>query len=390
MFRIGKEEIAAVERVIESKKLFRDGSTYREVENFEIEWAERIGTKYSVLVNGGTAALICGLVGLGIGPGDEVIIPGYTFMATALAVVAVGAIPVIVDIDDSLTIDPDDIERKISAYTRVIIPVDLVGFPCDMDRIITIARKYNLKVLEDACQANGGSYKGRRLGSIGDAGAFSFNYFKIIGAGEGGSLVTSNREIYERAMIHHDGGIAFRASAKEMQVPIFTGSQFRVSEITGAIMRVQLQRLEEILADLRRVKKVFMERLSSVPGVRFVRSNDIEGDCGSTLGFYFDDEAKARAFAESEDVGAWLPIDSGKHVYSNWDPILSKRGAAHPDMNPFNFPQNKNLNMNYSKDMCKTTLEILKRAAFISINPDWTEEEIDQRIEACRRGVKKL
>ncbi|NMB97694.1 MAG: DegT/DnrJ/EryC1/StrS family aminotransferase [Clostridiaceae bacterium] len=388
MYRIGDEEIKAVDRVIKSRQLFRFNEGRKEVENFEKELSEKIGTKYSLALTGGTGALICSLVGIGAGPGDEVIVPAYTFMATALAVVAVGAIPVIAEVDESLTIDPDDVERKISKYTKAIIPVHMLGLPSNMDRIMEIAKKYNLKVVEDCCQADGGSYKGKRLGSFGDAGAFSFNYFKIITAGEGGAVVTNNETVYERALIYHDGGTAFRPHSGTLKTPVFVGTQLRSNEISGAILREQLKKLDDILADLRKVKKAFMGILQGRKNIKFIRSNDIEGDCGSNVGFLFENEAAARKFAAS--VNAGVLVDSKKHVYFDWDPIMNKRGSHHPVLDPFKLLQNKDLNMNYSHDMCPKTTDILSRTVIVGMNPDWTEADIAAKAEACAKAAELL
>lgn len=390
MFRIGKEEIDAAARVIESKQLFRINEGLKETEHFEEEWAKTIGTKYAICVSGGTAALIAGLVGLEIGPGDEVIVPGYTFMATATAVLAAGAIPVIAEIDDSLTLDPVDVEKKITKNTKAIIPVHICGFPSNMDKIMELAKKYNLKVVEDACQADGGSYKGKRLGSIGDAGGFSFNHFKIISAGEGGAFVTDSRKVYERALVYHDGGSQFRPYVTGLEIQPFMGAQYRISEILGAILRVQLTRLDGILTDLRRVKKTIMQALSNVNNLSFIMSNDIEGDCGTVLAFSFADEKTARAFAGSPGINGSLPIDSGKHVYSNWAPVLKKRGGHNIDVNPYYMEKNKGLNMDYSEDMCPATLDILARTVFIHINPDWTDEQVNKVVSSCREAAGKL
>lgn len=395
MYRIGQEEVEEIRKVITSKQLFRVGDPkaghLQEVDRFEKEWAEKIGVRYALcLSGGGTAALICGLVGLGIGPGDEVIVPGYTFMATATAVLAVGAIPVIAEIDESLTIAPDDIENKIGPNTKVIIPVHMVGLSSDMGRIGQIAKKYNLKVLEDCCQADGGSYKGKRLGSWGDAGAFSFNDYKIITCGEGGALVTDKRKVYERALVYHDGGASFRPYAEELTTPIFLGLQFRANEIMGAILRVQLRRLEGILSDLRRVKKQFITQLSGKTGINFAPNNDPEGDCGVVVVFQFHDETKARIFATSGGVNGGLPIDSGKHVYSNWEPILEHRVGPHPSLNPFNLPENQQLRLNYTREMCPKTLDILKRTVFVSLHPDWAVPEVMERIKACEKAAEKI
>ena len=183
MFRIGKEEIDAVTRVIESRKLFKINDGNQEVFNFENELREKFDVENALLMTSGKAALISALTGMGIGPGDEVIVPGYTYIATAIAVTATGAIPVIAEIDETLAIDPIDVEKKITPRTKAIIPVHMQGMPCNMDALMEISKKYGVKILEDACQADGGSYKGKRLGTIGDAGALSFNYFKIITAG---------------------------------------------------------------------------------------------------------------------------------------------------------------------------------------------------------------
>jgi len=395
MYRMGDAEIEEIAKVIHSKRLFRTGDAadghLAECERFEREWADTIGGKYSLLLSGGgTAALICSLVGLGIGPGDEVIIPGYTFMATAVAVMAVGAIPVIAEVDETLAIDPDDVESKIGPNTRVLIPVHMAGMPCDMERLCAVAARHNLKIVEDCCQSDGGSYKGRRLGAWGDVGAYSFNYFKIIGCGDGGGLVTDDATAYERALIYHDSGITFRPIAEELTMPIFAGVQYRASEIMGAMMRIQLQRLDSILTDLRRVRRAYHDGLSGCSGVRPIPSNDYDGDCGVVAGFQFDSAEEAQAFASYPGVGGLRPIDSGRHVYCNWEPVMEKRAGAHPAMNPFYFPQNRGLRADYTKDMCPKTLDILSRSVIIYLNPDWTDSQIAERVDACRRACEAL
>lgn len=390
MYRIGKEEIDEITKVIAAKRLFRVGDPKRghqqEVARFEQEWAGKIGTKYALCMNGGgTAALTCGLFGLGIGVGDEVLVPAYTFMATASAVLAVGAIPVLTEIDATMTIDPADIERKISRRTKAIIPVHMVGLPADMPQIMKIAKRHGLKVLEDCCQADGGSCKGKRLGNWGQAGAYSFNDFKIMSCGEGGALVTNDKKVFERAFVFHDSGTAFRPYAKELSVPIVLGPQFRASEIMGAILRVQLKRLEGMLKILRASRQRFMTELADV--IKFAPSNDPQGDCGVVVAFQFDNEAQARRFAKAEGVGGMLPIDSGKHVYYNWEPIIKKRVGAHPALNPFCLPQNKGLRMDYSKNACPQTIDILSRTVFISLHPDWTKQMVRDRIAACRKAL---
>ncbi|MBN1874944.1 MAG: DegT/DnrJ/EryC1/StrS family aminotransferase [Anaerolineae bacterium] len=389
MYIMGQEEVDAVRRVIESGQLFRYlGGNESESGRFEAEWASKIGTRYAVAVTSGTAALITGLVGMGIGPGDEVIVPAYTFMATALGPLAVGAVPVIAEVDTSLTIDPADVERKITPRTKAIIPVHMVGLPCNMDAIMDIARRHTLKVLEDACQADGGSYGGKRLGSIGDAGAFSFNHYKIMTCGEGGALVTDNREIYERALIVHDGGCAFRDHASGITTPFFAGMNFRINEILSAILRVQLARLDGMLDAMLTEKRLMMQALEGTGDFVFNPIHDVEGDCGTTLGMLFQTPGRMRevlANLEAAGVAASTPIDSGKHVYTNWDPILNKMGSHHPDLNAYHLAKGS---VDYSADMCPKTLDYLARTIFLYTNPARSPAELDVMIEKVKSALE--
>ena len=390
MYIMGKEEAEAAARVIKSGKLFRYlGGEERESELFEKEWSEKIGVKHTVVVTSGTAALICGMVGLNIGPGDEVIVPGYTFMASAMAPLAVGAIPVIAEIDESLTIDIDDMERKITPHTRAIIPVHMNGLPCNMDGVMEVARKHDIAVLEDVAQANGGSYRGKRLGSIGEAGAFSFNYWKIITCGEGGALCTDKRDVYERALIHHDSACIFRDYAQGIKAPFFSGWNFRMNEILTAILRVQAKRLDGILESLRAEKKILMEELRDIGVFTFNPVNDSEGDCSTALMLQFELADRAKSFCElaNEDgISAGILIDSGRHVYENWDVIMDKTGAHHPARDPYNSPDVK---VEYSKDMCPKTLGILRKTVCIGTSATRTLEETKDFAGKIRKAGSK-
>ncbi|MHB1151493.1 MAG: DegT/DnrJ/EryC1/StrS family aminotransferase [Eubacteriales bacterium] len=385
MYRFGKEEIEAFTRVAESGSLFKINNSLQEVFHCEEELKALMNTDYALLMTSGKAAIICALVGLGIGPGDEVIIPAYTYIATAIAVTAVGAIPVICEVDDTLTIDVADAEKKISKYTKAIIPVHIQGFPSNMDALCLLAEKYHIAVVEDACQSVGGSYKSRRLGSIGIAGSFSFNYFKVISSGEGGALFTSDRTIYERALIHHDSSAIayFGTQLDGVNEPQFCGNEYRIGEITGAVLRSQLKKLDGILADLHKNKMLLMAALSDV--LKFAPSHDIVGDCAVTLPVRFDTQVEARHFGNA--IGGTLPIDTGKHVYSNWTPVMEKRGAFHPLMDPFKMEANRELNHNYTLDMCPRTLDLLARTVYIGINPDWNDEALTAVAKRCRDAL---
>ncbi|MGI6691518.1 MAG: DegT/DnrJ/EryC1/StrS family aminotransferase [Christensenellales bacterium] len=388
MYRMGKPEVEAVERVLTSHQLFRIGSKFQEVNNFEKEFSEKMGAAHCLCLSSGTGALTAALAALGIGPGDEVIVPAYTFMATAVAVLSVGAIPVVTEIDETMTLDMDDLERKITKNTKCVIPVHIQGFPCNMARLMELKEKYGFYVVEDACQADGGSYRGKRLGTIGDCGAYSFNYFKIISAGEGGAMVTNDIELYQRAIIYHDCGTPFWTYETPITEPLYTGTNMRVSEITGAIMRVQLTRLDGILADLRRVKKTVMDAVADVPGLKANPSHDIEGDCGVCIPFIFDTVEKAERFEKL--IGGTRPINTGKHVYREWTPILEKRGAPSRALNPYEDPQNAGLRLDTTVDSCPKTLDILSRTVYQFLHCDWDDQKINEVVKTIRAAAEAL
>jgi len=367
MYEIGQAEIDAVAKVIHSGRLMRDfGGQGGWCERFEAALARKVGVKYALTTCSGTTAIIAGLLGLGVGPGDEVIVPAYTFMATALAPLAVGAVPIIAEVDETLAIDPADVERKITRYTKAILPVHMIGRACDMSAIMRIARRHRLFVVEDACQAVGGSYRGRRLCAIGHAGAYSFNYYKNISCGEGGAVLTDRRSVYERALIYHDGALTLYTSAKRPRETLFAGSKVRFTEVQGAIMFEQLKRLDGILARLRARQSAMHEVLEKSSRFALSPSNDPAGDCGSSLPLLFATAGEALAFmaAHEKRVGMMRPYDTGKHCYFRWEPILKKRGSHHPRLNPYNLARRK---IEYSKDMCPRSLDILARTIALSV-----------------------
>lgn len=387
MYRIGKEEIAELTKVIETRSMFKVNSGLKESETVEAKLRDKFGTDHAIFLTSGQAALTSALVSLGIGPGDEVIVPAYTYIATAMAVVAAGAMPVIAESDDSLTLDPIDTEKKITKHTKAILPVHIQGFPCDMDAIMALAKKYNLFVVEDACQADGGAYKGKRLGTIGDAGGLSFNYFKIISSGEGGALLTNNRQVFEASLIYQDSSAVafFGNQLEDFTTEGFCGTEFRSNELCAAVMNVQLDRMDGILSDLRANKKYIMDALSDV--AEFIPSNDIEGDCGTTVAFKFETEEKARAFATANGVAGTVPIDTGKHIYKHWTPIMEKRGAFNPLMDPFKMEANKDIVPDYHENMCPLTLDRLSKVVYVGVNPDDDKEKLDAKIALYREAL---
>ena len=390
MYRIGQEEIAALTRVIETRDMFKINNGLQESRHVEESLQEIFKCEHAVFMTSGHAALVAGLVALGIGPGDEVIVPAYTYISTAMAVVSAGAMPVIAEVDETLTIDPEDVRRHITPHTKAVIPVHIQGFPCNMDAIMEIAGEYGIAVLEDACQADGGAYKGNRLGTIGNAGTLSFNYFKIVSSGEGGALLTHDKNLYERALIYHDAGaIAFFGDQMTgFETEGFCGNEYRSNELCAAVMRVQLTRLDGILADLSKNKKYLMDAIADI--AQFVPSNDLEGDCGTTLALRFETEEKARAFATAPGVRGTLPIDTGRHVYTHWEPIMKKRGALHPAMDPFKMEANRDIVPDYRPEMCPATLDYLARSVYVGVDPNHSAEKLDEKIAALRAALQNL
>ena len=377
MYRMGEPEVKRIRQLINSGKMFRYGLG-GECDRFEAGWAKYLGSNHMRMCNSGTTALYAALVGLGVGPGDQVIVPAYTYMATALAVVAAGAIPVVADVDDSLTLSAADVERRITPYTRAIIPVHMVGLPSNMDRLMRLARKHNLLVCEDACQAVGGGYKGKLLGAIGHAGGFSFNFFKNMSAGEGGGFVTNDAAVYQRGSVAIDSCSFYWNPDEDRPEVQFAGHNFRATEFAGAILNEQLKRIKGMLERMRQHKQE-ITAVGVEAGLKSIKNNSIEYECGSHAGFKFKTEDKARAFANSLNEGkvsAFLPMDTGRHVYTRWEPILRQQGAHHPALDPFKLAENKKCLVNYSMDMCQHSLDILNRSVLVPMHPDNTVSKI--------------
>lgn len=388
---ISEEEKRAVCEVLDERVLFRyhrRATGKGRVEQVEERLAQHLGASHALAVNSGTSALISALIGAGIGPGDEVIVPAYTFVATPAAVIAAKAIPVIAEVDDSLTLDPDDFERKITEHTKAVIPVHMRGAPSDMDRIMEVARNHGLRVIEDAAQAVGASYKGRRLGTFGDAGCFSLQMSKVITSGEGGAMVTSDTDIYEKARMYHDAAVRFWD--QDTGMPAFPGVNFRMSEVAGALTLVQLGRLEGLLARMRANKARIKSRIEPRGGLQFRRVHDEKGDAAVCIVFYLPDPDTAKRFGEAlraEGVGAGTIYDQGipdRHIYTAWAEVLEYPRDVQMGC-PFTCPMYKG-KVSYSKDMCPQTLALLGRTIHINVSPLLSQSDCD----AIALGINKV
>ena len=364
---LGDEEAEAAARVIRSHNVFRYygvGEGPHEVETFEHEFAAHFGTKHALCVNAGSAALICGLIGAGVGPGDEVIVPAYTWNATANAVVAARGIPVLAEVDESLTLDPEDVRAKITSKTKAILPVHMRGAPADMDGLTALRSEHGLVLIEDVCQAAGATYRERLLGTFGDAGAFSLQFNKIITTGEGGVMITNRDDLYDLAIDVHDCAGSVRRGTG---LPRFPGWNFRASEIQGAVARVQLTRLDGLVAKMRSNHARMRERVAALPGLTLRRPNDDGGDAGICLVAF---AARADVAADAVDALRAEGVDAMRiynpevpdlHVYPFWKPIfdaLADAGRPQPE--------------------CPRTLELLERSIHIDLSPLCDEQDLDE------------
>jgi len=357
------------------------------------------GVKHALAVSCGTAALNCAYIACGIGPGDEVIVPAYTFLATATAVVTAKAMPVVAEVDASLTLDPADVERKITPRTKAIAPVHMSGNCCDMARIMRVARKHKLLVIEDNAQACGGRYRGQFLGTLGDVGCFSISSFKITGGGEGGMVVTGDEWLHTRAQNQHDTGGCWRPDrfAKERRPgELFVGENYRMSELDGTVNLVQLRKTaaqaRRYNANYRRI----LGKLDTSSGALTPRrSNDLRGDVGYNLVLFAKDPAAAArimAALRAEGVGCYGRGTShwrDWHIAAYWEQIIERKSASREGC-PFTCPYRKAPLPAYSEDMCPRTLGLLDRAIFIGVNQWWNAADCAGVAQAINKVSRAL
>jgi 8-amino-3,8-dideoxy-alpha-D-manno-octulosonate transaminase len=352
---------------------------------FEAAFAARMQTKYALAVTSGTAALHTALAALEIGPGDEVILPAWTWYSCYNTVIQLGALPVFAEIDESFNIDPADIERHITPQTKVIMAVHLQGNPADLDPILAIARKHQLRVLEDGSQSVGASYKGRPLGSMGDIGIFSLQQSKTITAGEGGAVVTADPILYERAARFHDVG---GARMKDARLRFLPGLNYRMNEFTGGVLLAQIRKLDTIIGDVRRNARRVYTGIRDVPGVKLRRRPDPAGELGTGIFLEFatrDARDRYAAAMRAEGVPVSPPagsvilpivpeIEQKVTVTPRWPSFASQRGQA----------------IQYGRECCPRTIDILSRFAGVMMSPRYTERDTEDAVTAIRKVYPAL
>lgn len=372
--------------VLESRNPFRWWKDDSKVLQFEQLYAEQLGVKHALGVTSGTTALYTAMAALEIGPGDEVILPAWTWYADYDAVVLCGGLPVFAEIDESLAIDPEDIEHRITPRTKAIVPCSLQGGVADMDPIMEIARKHKVRVLEDLSQCVGGRYHGQFLGSIGDIAINSFQLGKTITAGEGGAVVTNDPELFERALRFHDVGDIRSPYTEQFNggaLASFAACNFRMNEFTGAVLKGQVQKLDMICERLRANAKRVRDGIADLPGLKMRKMPDPEGDLGVTVFLDHGDRQHRDRFLRAlraEGIAAGGP---GGSVILPVDERIEKKLTVHPDWPTFNTPQGKAIQ--YGAECCPRTIDIIDRMGGVVMDPNFSEGDCNDIVKAIRK-----
>ncbi len=387
------EEEAAVVRVVRERSPFRyyGANFLAEADSLEKEFAARLGRKYAQAVASGTNALVSSMVALGIGPGQEVLIPGFFWVSTAAAVVRVGAIPVLVEIDESFTMDPEDLAGKITPNSKLILPVHMCGAPGNMPALMEIARRHGIPVLEDCAQANGATLHGKPVGAFGELAVFSFQMNKNITAGEGGMIVTDDETLHARANAAHDLGVPWSGGlpVQDSEHALW-GAGARMSELAAAVIRVQLSKLDTITASMRANKHRIQGALGELPGLQWRRLEDRDGDSGAFLIARLGDADAARRLTRAcNDRGlicSHLP-DYGLHVYCNVKALVEKRSNS-PDGFPWTHPANVPLIRDYGRGTLPRTDALLARSVVFPVPSKLTPDQESDYLAVFREAHK--
>lgn len=380
--------------------VIRNGSMFRyyglkaphHVDDFESMARSYYGVKHALAVNSGTGALTCALTALGVGPGSEVIIPAFLWVASVGSIVQVGAIPVLCEVDESFNLDPAALRKCLTKRTAVIVAIHMAGAPCDMDQIMAIAQERNIKVLEDCAQCNGGSYHGRKLGSIGHMAIFSLQLNKNITCGEGGLIVTNDDRLYERAFAAHDMGMVRRNGrlAQPEDYALSWGQGRRMSELSGAIAGVQFKKLPMIVERMRASKRRIKSALAGIPGLSFRKIHDDAGDAAPFIIMILDQPEQAkRLFGDLRAKGfgnAMLISDYGLHIYSNIVALV-RRTPLSPAGNPWNLAENRESQYDYNRGACPRSDALFARSVLLPVPSKLTADQENYAVQVIKDSL---
>lgn len=386
----GDAERKEVNEVLETGILMRYGfdgprKGIWKAKELENEISKRLGVQYTQLTSSGTSALTTAMAALGLGAGDEIIMPTFTFVASFESVFSVGAIPVLVDVDDTLTLDPKAVEAAITPRTKCVMPVHMCGAMADLDALKAICDKHNLILLEDACQSFGATYKGKAVGSIGHAGTFSFDFVKTITCAEGGAVITNDKDVYVKSDGYTDHGHDHLGVDRGADLHPFIGYNYRISELHAAVGLAQVRRLDDFLATQRANKKVLKDAVATIPGVTFRRLPDEAGDSATFLSFFLPTEdaaRKAAAAIKAEGIPAFFWFDNNWHYIRQWQHF--KQGAV---LTPFAKELEQAMEV-YKTKTFPASDAIMGRCISTPINLTWSKEETAARAEKLVKAIE--
>jgi 8-amino-3,8-dideoxy-alpha-D-manno-octulosonate transaminase len=388
----GDEERKEVMDVLETGILFRynfDGPRKGiwKARTFEAEFAKYHGVDYCHMCSSGTAADILSLVSAGIGAGDEVIVPPFSFIAPIETVLMVGAVPVFAEIDETLCLSPEGIEAAVTPRTRAVLLVHLFGSMGRMDEIVRVCRDHNLILIEDAAPALGATYKGRHVGTFGKVGCFSFDFFKVITAGEGGAVITNDLDVYEAAHMFGDHGHDHVGENRGAERHPILGFNFRISELHAAVGLAQFRKLDAILAKQRDGQRQLKETLSAFPQITFRQVPDPGGDSATTLGFFLPDAATAVRVHEAlgrAGVGTAYWYKNNFHYLRNWEHLKGLKSAYKLPISLLERVPD------YGRVSLPRTDEIMSRMQMIEIRLSWTQEQLENIKGTIRRVLDEV
>ncbi|WP_405381986.1 DegT/DnrJ/EryC1/StrS family aminotransferase [Maribacter sp. LLG6340-A2] len=389
----GESEKGQVQQVLDTGVLMRygfDGIRNGQWKALELEkaLAERMQVKHAQLVSSGTAALTVALASAGIGAGDEVIMPTFTFVASFESILAIGAVPILVDVDDTLTLDPAAVEKAITKRTKVVMPVHMCGSMADLNALKAICAKHSLLLLEDACQAIGGSYEGKPLGSYGDLGCFSFDYVKTITCGEGGAIITNNDDFKMNADHYSDHGHDHIGTNRGAEGHPFLGYNFRISELNAAVGCAQIQRLDEFLTIQEKHYTYLKTAIASIDGITFRRIPNGGVENYSFMSFFLPSTEIAKkahtALSEAGVDACFYWFDNNWHYYKKWEHLTNATSLGKLPQEVLNqLPDYSKANFSKSDAWVGRTISCL-------IKLSWTEEQVKERAETMSAVLKRV
>ena len=395
---MNEQEVEAAARVLRARSPFRfyGVDLQNEVASFESEFAQAIGVPYALAVGSGTGALHTALAALGVAPGHEVIVPAYLWVSVVAAVVNLGAIPVLADIDDTFCLDPKSVRDTIGPRTRGIVMVHMSGAPGRVEEIAAVAREHGLFLLEDCAQCAGGTLKGRSVGTFGDMGIFSFQMNKNMTAGEGGCIVTRDDRLFQRSVACHDLGYPRHEGRLVFDHPelCLWGRGCRMDELRAAVLRVQLAKLPAIIGSMRASKYRIRRALEAFPAVRLRTILDPSGDTGCFLITTYRSAALAREVnaalraeglvTHPQGLNNLLMSDWGLHLYYNNRSLVARQGL------PWTLAENAGLERDYSKGACPAADELFERSILLAIPSCLTRDDQDSIIRAFEKTFSAL